>query len=149
MELVDIADEIYRDLESPSDTSISTISFWLEKHVGDLNVALATSLVVESGAIELTEEEKSIFKDIFTVYYYGLQVKKNLGASAYDWSELQEGDSKVRRVSRNEVAKTYRGLKKDIEDALEKKVSRYRSNKSLPESKDAISDLRQFGREDV
>ena len=37
IKVVDIADEIHRELGSPSDLSISAISYWLRTNIGQLN----------------------------------------------------------------------------------------------------------------
>ena len=42
----DIADEIYEELGSPSDVSLSLITHWLRNNVGKLNNLIKTSFVV-------------------------------------------------------------------------------------------------------
>ena len=37
MKVVDIAQEIYFDLNSPSDLSLAAVSFWIRANIGNLN----------------------------------------------------------------------------------------------------------------
>lgn len=148
MALSDIAGEIYADLESPSSPDAAAIEIWLRTHIGDLNTALGLSITIVANelSVDLSEAEKSIFKDIYLSSYYGLQIRRYTGASAYDWSEVTEGDSTVRRVSKNELAKTIQTLKRDLDAALKDKINRYRFDKSLPVSQEAVNNLIQFYR---
>jgi hypothetical protein len=38
--IVDVADEIYRELGEPNDLSLSSIAFWLRTNIGDLNILI-------------------------------------------------------------------------------------------------------------
>lgn len=153
MKFVDIADEIYRELSEPTDTPVPTIAFWLRAHYGDLNLLLAgTNFSLDiDGEItpELKELEKTIFKNSYILHYYDVQIRNNLGASGYDWSELAEGDSSVRRVSKNEIAKTFRLLRNDLRDEIKAEIQRYRLNKALPISLEPVSNLHEFQRFDA
>ena len=75
-------------------------------------------------------------KILYLIKHYSSKIKANLGASAYDWSELSEGDSKVRRVSRNEVAKTYKQVRDSFDVELMRLVNRYNKRQSSPVSYD-------------
>ena len=37
MKVVDIADEIYRGMGSPTETSVAAISYWLRSNIGTMN----------------------------------------------------------------------------------------------------------------
>ena len=37
VKLVDVADELYREMGEPSDWSIASIAWWLRANIGDLN----------------------------------------------------------------------------------------------------------------
>ncbi|MEK6883464.1 MAG: hypothetical protein AABY22_27805, partial [Nanoarchaeota archaeon] len=82
-----IADEIYRELGSPSDYSVPGVTFWLRGHIGDLNNLISTEFSVSStdGATvspDISEAQKSIFKKLFNLYFYGRKILSNLGAAA-------------------------------------------------------------------
>lgn len=135
MTVATIADEIYRELDEPSDASIPSISFWLTSNIGKLNNIIDTDYVIEGGEIvpELGEEEKSIFKLMYEIHYYTRQVNKNLGAAAYtSILEVKEGNRSVRRANKTEVAKSYRGLIADLNDDLEAQVLNYKMNLADP-----------------
>ena len=75
MKIVDIADELYRELESPSSLSIASIAFWLRTNYGKLNTLIDAEFeIVESGDYEMSptpnEEEKAIFKQLFVLYFF-------------------------------------------------------------------------------
>lgn len=149
--LVDISNQIYADLGSPATPTSSGIQFWLTAHLGDLNNAIATRFCLvnaASGWVQpcMRQQEASIFMNLYLVYYYRLQMNNNLGATAYDWSEVTEGDSSVRRVSKNEIAKTFRGLMNDTQKLVNDQAAHYRFDKSLPQSIEAITDLHQYER---
>ena len=48
MKIVDIADELYRELGEPSSISIPAISFWIRSNVGELNNRLNTTFKISS-----------------------------------------------------------------------------------------------------
>ena len=51
MKIVDIADEIFRELGEPSTISIPAIAFWIRSNVGELNNRINTTFkIVDYGA---------------------------------------------------------------------------------------------------
>jgi hypothetical protein len=147
MKLVDIANEIFVELEEPEDNSIPQIVYWLSSNIGKLNILLSTDIIIEDDyTLEINVSEKEIFKTLYHVNYLSKLVKSNLGAAAYDWSELVEGDSRVRRVSKNELAKNYYSMKKDLQTEVEDLVFYYKQNQCLPESYSAYTDILQYYR---
>lgn len=137
MALVDLANEIFIELEEPSDLTIPSISFYLQTNIGKLNGLLDISVVIVDGDFSpaLNSEEQVIYKQLFEVYYYGKLLKKSLGASAYDTNsiiEVKEGNRTVKKMNKNEVAKTLRQVKKDAEETLLMLVGVYRHNRSDP-----------------
>src|SRR5882724_2276370 len=149
MNIVDVADQTYRELETPDDISIPNIIFWLQSNLNQLNVLIGTqyTLDVSEWVIpDLGESESAILKYLYLVYYYNRLIKSNLQAGAFDWSEISEGDSHIRRVSRNEIAKTYIQLKNALENRLHQLVFRYKQDKTIPMSLAAAHDLIRFYR---
>lgn len=67
-----------------------------------------------------TNREKDIFKKIFEVKFYGDQINKLLYAAQFDTIiEAEEGDSHVvRKLVKNDLAKTFLTLKKDAQTNL-------------------------------
>ena len=52
--------------------------------------------------------------------------------SLTDFISLSEGDTKIQRVNKNELAKTYRGLANDAQEELDKMVSAYNIYQASP-----------------
>lgn len=134
----EIATEIYTELGSPTDLSVSQIEFWLLANIGQVNLLIDEAILVESDEFvpELTSEQKEILKTLYYVKWATTGMQSNLGAAGYDWSELSEGDSKIRRVSRNEVAKNYKQLRDSYYEYLNTLAFFYKKNKITPGSYD-------------
>lgn len=133
--LVDIADEIYRELDEPEDVSIASISYWLTSNVGKLNglIDIEVSVVNNEFSPEIDNDQKVILKKLYEIHYYQRQIKKNLGAASYSsFSEVKEGNRTVRRVNKNEIAKTYKLMVTDLNDELIQLLIAYRMNRADP-----------------
>lgn len=87
--IVDIGDEIYRELGEPSDVSIASIAFWLRTNLGKLNIHLNKKYTVNTLDLEVdaispetfTITEKTIFKKLYNIHYYDRQILKLIGKS--------------------------------------------------------------------
>jgi len=137
MKLVTIADEIMAALGDPTDISSAAVIFWLQSNIGSLNNTLLTSYTLSSNGAEISPElghdEKDILKTMYFVYYYGKQIQSNLGAAAYDSvQEVSEDGFFVKKVNKNEVAKTYLSLKRAEMDNLTNLVNGYKLSRSGP-----------------
>ena len=53
MKVVDIADEVYRELGEPSTISIPAVAFWIRANVGALNNYIGTSYRILDGSTEV------------------------------------------------------------------------------------------------
>lgn len=149
MDIVTCADFCYRELDSPDDIGIPNIVFWLTANLAQLNLLCGTDYKLDDKNQpnpELTDSEGTILKYLYLVHYYNRLIKLNLGAAKYDWSELVEGDTQIRRVSNNEIAKTYVQTKNALQDRLDKLVLAYNQNQIVPVSLSAAHDLIRFYR---
>ena len=87
--IVDISDEIYRELGEPSDISIPSIAFWLRTNLGKLNIHLNKKYFINTLDLEVdaispetfTITEKTIFKKLYNIHYYDRQIIKLIGKS--------------------------------------------------------------------
>ena len=81
MKVVDIADEIYRELGEPSTLSIPAITYWVRSNVGQMNNLIHTDFFINSKDLELVEtidsvpveigeEEKAIMKKMYFIHFY-------------------------------------------------------------------------------
>jgi len=153
--IVDIADEIYRELGEPSDISISSIAFWLRTNIGDLNILINKKYYITEDTLEIGIEEgsgdefkdveKSIFKMIYSIHYYERLFRNALGAASTDsLIEINQNGFSARKINKNELAKTYAQLRKQIVDELEILTKNYNLNEARPlqvAGDDTIPDL--------
>ena len=65
MKIVDIADEIYRELGEPSTISIPAISFWIRSNVGELNNRINTTFKIVDYGTEAYEFSGSFFSPAY------------------------------------------------------------------------------------
>ena len=87
--IVDIADEIYRELGEPSDVSIPSVAFWLRTNLGKLNILINKRYTINTLDLEVdaispetfTIIEKSIFKKMYNIHYYDRQIISLIGKS--------------------------------------------------------------------
>lgn len=122
-------------LESLDDTTTSTGSVvtWLRNNLGALNLRLQTEFVISGSGYciepEMSQIVSGIYVEAYYCYYYNKMANKNLGAAAYDWTEIAgEEQGTIRRVSKNEVSKTYRLLAKDCRERLDELTKWYGEN---------------------
>ena len=136
MTTLDIADEIWREIGSPTDESVAGISFWLKTNVGQLNIALRKCFVLDSKSLEISpqldENEKYIFKQMYNCYFYDKKVKSNLGAAAIGVTQVTQAGKTVKLTNRNEVSKVYAQLLKECKKDLAMLVADYRRGKFSP-----------------
>jgi hypothetical protein len=141
--IVDVADEIYRELGEPSDLNIASIAFWLRTNIGDLNILINKKFYIIDSTLEIGIEEgsgdefkdieKSIFKMIYSIHYYERLFRNALGAASTDSViEIDQNGFRAKRVNKNELAKTYSDLRKQIVSELDILTRNYNLNESQP-----------------
>jgi len=138
MKIIDLASEIYRELDTPDDVSVPQIAFWLENNIGQLNLLLGAEIEYADHVFtpELSIEEANIYKYIYLLKYYSSKIRTSLGASSYDFIEIKEGDTSIKKASKNEIAKTYKSLRDSYSLELKSLVSEYKRKSCYPESFD-------------
>jgi len=143
MKVVDIANEIYLENASPSDTSISSIAFWIRSSVGKLNNLVYESFVVDSTSLEVVDGSgkeistlaAAIIKMMYKVYRIDLDIRSNMTSLTNDTVlEAVDENFKIKRINRSEVLKTLATLKKDSLKELTDIVHYYRSYNGSPDS---------------
>jgi hypothetical protein len=141
--IVDISDEIYRELGEPSDLSHASIAFWLRTNIGDLNILINKKYYITDDTLEVGipedsgdtfgDIEKSIFKMIYSMHYYERLFRNALGAASTDSTiEIDQNGFRAKRVNKNELAKTYSDLRKQIADELQTLTKNYNLNEARP-----------------
>jgi hypothetical protein len=141
--IVDVADEVYREMGEPSDISIASIAYWLRTNIGKLNVLLNKPYLINETTLEIYSSdetkdpfginEKTIFKKIYTVHYYERLFRNALGAASTDSTiEIDQNGFRAKKVNKNELAKTYSDLKKQSDEALKMLLDKYELNEVTP-----------------
>jgi hypothetical protein len=145
MKVVDVADEIYRDLASPTDLSIPAVSFWVRSHIGDLNNHINAAYAINDTTLEIQQtksdstiedigvNEAAILKKMYMVHYYDVKIRYNVGAAATDAViEVSDGGSSVRKINKNEIIKSLSSIKRQEYDELQKLIHAFKMSKSEP-----------------
>ena len=145
MKIVDIADEVFRELGSPSDLSIPAIAFWLRSNIGTLNNHIHMAFKINATTFEvehtnpdasirpIEQEESAILKKMYFVYDYDKKLRSVLGAASLD-SIIQISDlgTSIRKINKNEIGKTYNQVKKQEQEELNKMIAAYKISASTP-----------------
>jgi hypothetical protein len=129
----------------PNDTgsyNVGFVSGWLETNVGELNGLIHEEFSVDStGAIlmhgtGLADVEKNIFSTLYEIWYYQKSARESLRSFTYsdsvDWVTIKEGDTTIQRQNKNSVAKTYKDLGEQAQEALDSLLFQYNYQKSSP-----------------
>jgi len=141
MKVVDLANEIYIDSGSPTNTSIPAIAFWIRGKVGVINNLLFEDFYIDQSSLEIFDANKNeisinavaIIKQFYKLYDYDLQIRSNLNILSTDSIlSVEDQGSKVTKVNRNEISKTLAQLKRDEIKILNDLVNAYRNNSSPP-----------------
>lgn len=141
--IVDIADELYREMGEPADLSVPSIAYWLRSNIGDLNNVLNKRFYIDETNLEIIASpesgdilglaEKSIFKMLFSVHYYERLMRNALGAASTDGIiEINQNGFSARKINKNELAKTYGDLRKQITQELSMLIQNYNLNEARP-----------------
>lgn len=138
--IVDISDEVYRELGEPDDISIASVAFWLRTNIGSLNVLInkdysinQSTLEIESSDNDFTINEKSIFKKLYVIHYYDRQLRKTLVSVSLDSVvSISDEGSSVTKVNKNELSKTFAGIKKQEMAELKELLNNYDLNAVAP-----------------
>lgn len=139
--IVDIADELYREMGEPADLSIASIAWWLRANIGDLNITINKAYTINETTLEIEipngdsfgNTEKSIFKMLFSIHYYERLLRNALGAASTDSTiEINQNGFSARKINKNELAKTYAQLRKQINDELMELTKNYNLNEARP-----------------
>jgi hypothetical protein len=143
MKVVDIAQEIYFDLNSPSDLSIAAIAFWVRANVGALNSYLFSNFVVDETTYEIVDADNTttqidinavaILKKMYIIHRYAVIIRSKLTSTdSDDVVEVTHNDTKVRKLDKNQLIKTVSAEKKQEEESLKLLISAYRGKKFVP-----------------
>lgn len=140
MKITDFGDMVFRNLDCPSDISISNICAWarFDINIGQLNNLLGTTYKIDSNSLEIIDingieicsGEAAVYQKIFEINYWMRQIKKSVGVGGVDIvSNVESDNGKVTFINRNMLALTYVKLKQDAVKELDKLVNYYKFKK--------------------
>jgi hypothetical protein len=146
MKVVDIADEIYRELGSPSTESIAAIAFWIRGSVGTMNNHLCAEYVVNTNTYEIEQDttmnsagvaitilEAAVLKKMYEIHYYDKQLRTVLAAASTDSViALSSDGSSIRKINKNEQAKLYLSSRNRLGDELKELIWNYKNRDVQP-----------------
>jgi hypothetical protein len=146
IKVVDIADQIHRELGSPTDLSISAIAFWVRTNVGTLNNMVNQNFRINDSyeidrvdpdndtlTIDIDINAISVFKKMYMVHYYDNKIRSTLAAASTDSVvELSSDGSSIRKINKNEQGKTYATLKKMEYEELNYLANAYKAGEAIP-----------------
>ena len=151
MKVVNIADELFRELGQPSDLSIPAISYWLRTNIGQLNnhanesyrlneipdgheiVADALDKDRKPIVVEISEEAKAVLKKMYVIHFYENKLRSNLAAAGTDTViSVADDGSNIRKINKNEVSKVYLNIIKNEIDELRKLIYAYQRSQGQP-----------------
>lgn len=138
-----IATEIYSELGQPNDLNVGSISYWLRSNVGDLNILINKKFYIDTNTLEISapegsedlfgDIEKSIFKMLFSIHYYERLFRNALGAASVDSVvSVTDDGSTVVKINKNELAKNYAQLRRQINEELLTLTKNYNINEAKP-----------------
>lgn len=143
IKIVDLANLIWQDALNETDqTSIPEIAFWIRQNgIGQLNNTIHTSFAIDDTTLDISPassfgiDEAAILVQLYLIKYYGLQANNFLGAAGIsDIIEYSEKGHTIRKINRNEQAKTWLSLKTQAREHLKDLVSGYKITRSVPKS---------------
>ena len=150
MKVVDIADEIFREVGEPTAYSIASISYWVRANIGRLNSHINTFFEIDSTTYEIiqkideenngvlvekeiTIDEGAILKRMFLIHYYDREIRTNITNAGTDTIvQVTDQGSTVRKINKNEVVKSLTNLKKQEYEEMRTLISDYRRAEFRP-----------------
>ena len=137
MNVATIADEVFRELGEPSSLSISPITFWLRTNIGGLNSYINKSYEIDINTYEILPQigisEVAILKQMYIVHYYDVQLRGALvNASTDAVVELESDGSRIRKINKSELGKTWLSYRNSAYDQLISMINSYKLGQSHP-----------------
>lgn len=136
--LVDIADQIHRELIDTTDVSVPFIIAWFRSNLGNLNSLLHTCYVINDTTQEVDPklgiQEGAIFKDMFLIRHYDRLIQRTLKNSLTDAKviEVTSADRKVKLTNPKDVSLIYLELRKEAQKSYNTLLASYSMDKAVP-----------------
>lgn len=142
MKVVDIAQEIYFDLNEPSDISVAAIAYWVRANVGALNNFLCENFAInesyeivdtDNSDAEINIDASSILKKMYMVHRYAVAIRSKLTSlDSSDVIMVTDQDTSVRRTDKTQVIRAVTAEKKQEEEELRNLINAYKTKRNKP-----------------
>ncbi|MAF24606.1 hypothetical protein CL634_03390 [bacterium] len=141
MKVIDIAEDLYRELGDPTDISIPAIVYWLKTNVGSLTNLIGIKYTVDSTSQEIVDEESkeivaevgAVLKKMYVIHHYELKLRANITGLLKDTIiSVTDDNSSVIKVNKNEVSKVLAQIKNQEYAELQKMVTAFRRREAKP-----------------
>lgn len=134
--IVQVADDLFSDLDDPSDVTISSIAAYLKANIGDLNILTNESYVVhddQSVTPPLSQNVAGVLKAIYLIRYYNKKILGVTGAAGYSPVKRVSSDGFVVEYSDSvSLSKFWLDMKRAAQIQLNDLVNAYKIDKTLP-----------------
>ena len=100
MKVVDIADELYREIAEDSNYSIASISYWVRANIGRLNSHINTFLEIKSSTLEIVKstdvknDNVLVESEIVTI----VQMSSGSSTCAKTVGKMARGEAALRKI---------------------------------------------------
>lgn len=149
LSVTDIANSLWlNELDQTDLTNIPEIAFWVRSSgIGALNSLIFKSYIIDSTTLEITPDtfgidELAILGQLYMIKFFQTQANSFLGAMGInDIIEYTEGGHTIRKLNRNELAKTFLQLKSQAKTELNNLIGSYKINRASPQSISGIEIL--------
>ena len=141
MKIIDIAEDLYRELGDPTDISIPAIVYWSKSNVGALTnltgikytVDATSQEIVDEDSKEMVAEVAAILKKMYVIHYYELKLRSNITGLLQDTIiSVTDDNSSVIKVNKNEVSKVLAQIKNQEYSELQKMATAFRRSGAKP-----------------
>lgn len=150
MKVVDIADELFREVSEDSDYSIASISYWVRANIGRLNSHINTFFKIDSSSLEIVQktdekndnvlieseiniDEAAVLKKLFLIHYYDRTIRANISSATSDTIvKVTDQGSSVTKINKNEMIKSLSSLKRQEHQEMKELIRDYRANQIKP-----------------
>ncbi len=149
--VVDLAEDIFLNLSSPSNLSVSFVAYWIRANVGKINNLILTDFVIDDTTLEFTSPSNiplsydvgAIFVKSFEIYNLDKLIRDNIGVVFGGQAMSVESDGgKVNLVNPHVVSRLFLDMKKELIKELQILTNGFKINRSNPSSisgEDSIS----------
>lgn len=122
-------------LDGIGETGVTTgrVVSWLQNNLYKLNISLGTGFYLDgSGCVQpdMNSFESGLYSEMYYCDYLNKKANEFLGAMAYNQIIEFEGQDqgKIKRVSKNEIAKTYKSMSSECQLRLRELIDWYKDD---------------------